>query len=419
MAKTCIRVEACKIGSAERHNLRSKELDYIRPELTHRNEQWVERSIAEVHQDITKKYKAATGQGLQKKATPIREGVIVISEDTTLQQLQNLAEKLEERFGVHAFQIYTHKDEGANVWNGREEAWKPNYHAHMIFDWTDGHTGKTAKLNKHDMAEIQTITAECLNMERGVSSDRKHLSAMQYKNQMETEKAEQLQKDIEQLSRKYSTGTQKVNQALDELNTARKELKSMKTDIHINEVKEAAAKAGKTVFNAVTSVFNVGEVKKQAQKIEDLKKENYDLSFKNQNLEGQLRTKTIAMQRAQETADRQIKTQAAKLKPITELFPEMENAGENIEELRSMGVQNNDIQQLLTGKEIYYTGNLYDKDKRKSYQVKNVKIDIAKSRNGITTIWMNDTYFKNFLKDLWNKLEQALNITNNKGLHFK
>lgn len=67
MAKTCIRVEACKIGSAERHNLRSKELDYIRPELTHRNEQWVERSIAEVHQDITKKYKAATGQGLQKK----------------------------------------------------------------------------------------------------------------------------------------------------------------------------------------------------------------------------------------------------------------------------------------------------------------------------------------------------------------
>lgn len=29
MAKTCIRVEACNIGSSERHNLRSKELDYI------------------------------------------------------------------------------------------------------------------------------------------------------------------------------------------------------------------------------------------------------------------------------------------------------------------------------------------------------------------------------------------------------
>lgn len=172
MAKTCIRVEACNIGSSERHNLRSKELDYIRPELTHRNEQWVECSIAEVHRDITEKYKEATGQGLQKKATPIREGVIVISEETTIQQLQDLAEKLEERFGVHAFQIYTHKDEGANVWDGKEEAWKPNYHAHMIFDWTDGHTGKTVKLNRHDMAEMQTITAECLNMERGVLQTR-------------------------------------------------------------------------------------------------------------------------------------------------------------------------------------------------------------------------------------------------------
>lgn len=325
MAKTCIRVEACNIGSSERHNLRSKELDYIRPELTHRNEQWVECSIAEVHRDITEKYKEATGQGLQKKATPIREGVIVISEETTIQQLQDLAEKLEERFGVHAFQIYTHKDEGANVWDGKEEAWKPNYHAHMIFDWTDGHTGKTVKLNRHDMAEMQTITAECLNMERGVSSDKKHLSAMQYKNKMETEKAEQLQKDIEQLNRAYTAGTEKITTVQKELSTAQKELNSMKTDIHINEAKEAAAKAGKTVFNAVTSVFNVGEVKRQAKEIETLKKENYNLSFKNQNLEGQLRTNNIEMRRVQETTDRQIKAEASKLKPITNLFPEMEN----------------------------------------------------------------------------------------------
>lgn len=112
------------------------------------------------------------------------------------------------------------------------------------------------------------------------------------------------------------------------------------------------------------------------------------------------------MQRAQETADRQIKAQIAKLKPITELFPRMENARENIEELQTMGIQNNDIRQLLTGKEIYYTGNLYDRDKRKSYPVKNIKIDIAKSKNGVTTIWLNNIHFKNFLKELWNKLQK-------------
>ena len=35
MAKTSINVRACNIGSAERHNLRSKELDYIRLTLSY------------------------------------------------------------------------------------------------------------------------------------------------------------------------------------------------------------------------------------------------------------------------------------------------------------------------------------------------------------------------------------------------
>ena len=136
MAKTCIRVEACNIGSSERHNL-SKELDYIRPELTHRNEQWVECSIAEVHRDITENTRKPPDKDYRKKATPIRGRRVIISRKPQSSSFKTWPKKLEERFGVHAFQIYTHKDEGANVWDGKEEAWKPNYHAHMIFDWTD------------------------------------------------------------------------------------------------------------------------------------------------------------------------------------------------------------------------------------------------------------------------------------------
>ncbi|MCS2951644.1 hypothetical protein NXX54_26255 [Bacteroides sp. BFG-638] len=86
-----------------------------------------------------------------------------------------LGRKTGRTLWVHAFQIYTHKDEGANVWDGKEEAWKTELSCDMIFDWTDGHTGKTVSLNRHDMAEMQTITAECLNMERGVSSDKETL----------------------------------------------------------------------------------------------------------------------------------------------------------------------------------------------------------------------------------------------------
>lgn len=94
------------------------------------------------------------------------------------------------------------------------------------------------------MAEMQTITAECLNMERGVSSDKKHLSAMQYKTNGNRE-SWTTSKDIEQLNRAYTAGTEKITTVQKELSTAQKELNSMKTDIHINEAKEAAAKAGK------------------------------------------------------------------------------------------------------------------------------------------------------------------------------
>ena len=47
------------------------------------------------------------------------------------------------------------------------------------------------------------------------------------------------------------------------------------------------------------------------------------------------------MRRVQETTDRQIKAEASKLKPITNLFPEMENAQENIEELQNYGEYKN------------------------------------------------------------------------------
>ena len=66
----------------------------------------------------------------------------------------------------------------------------------------------------------------------------------------------------------------------------------------------------------------------------------------------------------------------------------------------------------------FISGNLYDRDKRKSYPVKSIKIDIAKSRNGITTIWLNDTHFKTFLQELWNQLQKVLGLNIGKGLHL-
>lgn len=425
MAKTSINVRACNIGSAERHNLRSKELDYIRPELSYRNEQWSEMKIADVLEDIREKYRQHTGQSMQKKATPIREGVVVIEDGTTLRQLQDFAERIEERFGIHTFQIYTHKDEGASVWNGNAEAWKPNYHAHMIFDWTDGETGRTRKLNKQDMAEMQTMLAECLGMERGISSDRKHLSAIQYKNMAEAEKAAQIEKECRQMEHERNTIADELEQAGKKLEDVQEKLKDATSEIKVQKLKGAAAntgtallKAGTTVIDATASLFNSGKVKRQEMEIAELKRDNYELEIKNQNLQGNLRTANKETERERENVRRALQSGAEKLKPITDLFPCMENAKENIEELRSMGVGDNDIRLLLTGKEITYSGNLYDRERRKTHQVRNVKIDIAKARNGYTTIWLNDFHFKEFFKQLWQKLQKALGIDKGMGFHM-
>lgn len=186
MSKTSIHIEPCKIGSSEQHNQRLKHLDYVRPDLSHQNERWVGVADLPAHLDNLKTLvKDKTGRSMQAKATPIREGVIVIKQDTTITQLRGLADAIEQRWGIKTLQIYTHKDEGHTDSDG---SWKPNLHAHIVFDWVNHDTGKSIKLSKQDMAEMQTMVADCLEMVRGESSDIKHLGAIQYKTQAEEQR---------------------------------------------------------------------------------------------------------------------------------------------------------------------------------------------------------------------------------------
>lgn len=196
MTQTSVHVKPVT-GGSEAHNKRTKELDYVRPELSHKNESWEKDSINERLAHIKRTYKESTGQRLQKKATPIRESVIVISKGTTIEQLQNLAKGMEEKFGIKTFQIHIHRDEGHH--KSRDE-WKENLHAHLVHDWTD-EKGKTLKLDRFAMAELQTMAAEALSMERGKSSEKKHLEPLQFKNLAEQEKAAKLQAEVKEASK--------------------------------------------------------------------------------------------------------------------------------------------------------------------------------------------------------------------------
>lgn len=251
MAKTSINIQPVK-GGSEEHNQRSKELDYVRPELSNKNESWISESISDRLEFIKQNTKEKTGRAMQKKATPIREGVVVISEKTTLQDLHLFAQKAEEKFGIKAFQIYTHKDEGHFI-DEQSKEWKPNLHAHILFDWTNHETGKSIKLNRQDMAQLQTLLAESLGMERGISSDKVHLKAQQFKNEAEIKQLESILAERQENIRK-----------------AEEELKNAK-------LKDNTSKA---LGRAIGKIYELMGATKGEKKLQELNQENIDLKTK-------------------------------------------------------------------------------------------------------------------------------------------
>ena len=197
--KTSINIKPCNIGSSEAHNKRTaeylahinKERLYVRTDLMASNEVWVapelgNSSLADRYNQIAQMVKEKTGRAMQTKdrervnkktgkvtivrgSTPLKEGVVVINSETTMEQLQRFCGVCKECWGITPLQVFIHRDEG-HYTNPQDPAtWKPNLHAHIVWDWMNHDTGKSCKLNDNDMMEIQTSASEILEMERGQS----------------------------------------------------------------------------------------------------------------------------------------------------------------------------------------------------------------------------------------------------------
>ena len=196
IAKASEHIKPCNIAQCERHNRRDedyiKSLDlariYVRLELTHNNEIYIAPGMEGVtlqqHYDYLKALvKEKTGRAMQEKdveykdkngktrvrkgSSPIREGVVNIKPDTKMDDLLNYVNRVQEIWGIRAIQIHMHRDEGHYENPEDKSTWKPNLHAHIIWDWIDHQTGKSFKLNADDMSQIQDMVAETLEMERG------------------------------------------------------------------------------------------------------------------------------------------------------------------------------------------------------------------------------------------------------------
>ena len=222
--KTSINIKPCNIGSSEPHNRRTaeyltrinKEKFYIRTDLMPKNEAWVapdfrNTSLTERYNQIAVMVKEKTGRAMQTKdrervnkktgkvtivrgSTPLKEGVVVIKDDTTMEQLRHFCEVCKQRWGITALQIFIHRDEGHYGTPGDTATWKPNLHAHIVWDWMTHDTGKSCKLDEKAMSEMQTVLAECLEMERGTSKEvtgKEHLERTDFIIAKQKQEAEQ------------------------------------------------------------------------------------------------------------------------------------------------------------------------------------------------------------------------------------
>ena len=228
--KTSINIKPCNIGNSEAHNRRTaeylahigKEKFYIRTELMAGNEAWVspdfeDTTLTDRYNQIAAMVKEKTGRAMQTKvrekvnkktgkvtivrgSTPLKEGVVVIKEDTTMEQLQRFCEVCKERWGITPLQVFIHRDEGHYSNPQDTTTWKPNLHAHIVWDWMNHETGKSCKLDEKAMSEMQTVLAECLEMERGISKEvtgKKHLERADFIITKQKQEAEQAKAEKE------------------------------------------------------------------------------------------------------------------------------------------------------------------------------------------------------------------------------
>ena len=307
--KTSVNIKPCNIGSSEAHNRRTaeylanirREKFYIRTDLMAGNETWVspdfrEATLTDRYNQIAAMVKEKTGRAMQTKdrervnkktgkvtivrgSTPLKEGVVVIKEDTTMEQLRKFCEVCKERWGITALQVFIHRDEGHYGTPGDNTTWKPNLHAHIVWDWMNHDTGKSCKLDEKAMSEMQTVLAECLDMERGISKEvtgKEHLERTDFiitKQRQEAEKAEAEKKAA--LAEKEKAETER--QFIEGENKAKEKYRqSLDKDIADKErqLKDGRKAKVDSILDSFGSLVGVGKSAAMEKEIARLKAEN-------------------------------------------------------------------------------------------------------------------------------------------------
>ena len=449
--KSSIHIKPCNISSSEAHNLRTPEYMrnigeskiYLIPELVADNEHWINPRIADydlqTHYDnIKQMVKAKTGRAMQEKererktksgniikvagCSPIREGVLLIKSDTTLEEVRRFGEECWEHWGITPLQIFLHKDEGHWL-NGKPDAddkesfqiggkwFKPNYHAHIVFDWMNHETGKSYKLNDDDMKQMQTLLSEILSMERGQSkaeTGKEHLERNDpiiEKQRIELERIE-----AERLHKEH------------QIDLAEQELKQVKSEIRTDKLKSVATDAATALASGVSSLFGSGKMKSLKRKNEDLRDE---IAIRDETIE-QLQTNIKQMQMEHSRAmmnkenehRKALEAKEAEHKEETNILNSIINTAHRwypefahllrLERLaKQIGLSAMEFAELIKGKVLNFTGRLFSSEHNRWFATENTPLQILRDNNKRLTLTANRIPISQWFNEQYDKLRQS------------
>ena len=451
--KSSIHIKPCRVTSSGAHNRRTAEYMrnigksqiYIVPELTSNNEQWINPSFGspdlQVHyENIKQMVKEKTGRAMQEKererkgkngkiikvagCSPIREGVLLIRSDTTLADVCKFGEECQKRWGITPLQIFLHKDEGHWL-SGQPEAgdresfqvgekwFKPNYHAHIVFDWMNHDTGKSRKLNDEDMMEMQSLASDILLMERGKSkaiTGKEHLERNDFI--IEKQKAELQRMDVAKRHKE------------EQINLAEQELKQVKSEIRTDKLKSAATDAATAIASGVGSLFGSGKLKDLEQANEKLRQEIVKrdkgidaLKAKMQQMQEQhgkqIRNLQGIHNQELEAKDREISRLNSLLEKAHRWFPMFKEMLRMEKLCAVIGFTKDMIESLLTKKEaIQCSGKIYSEEHRRKFDIKNDVFWVEKHPmdSGKLMLTINRQPIGEWFKEQFDKLRQSLRI---------
>ena len=449
--KSSIHIKPCKVTSSGPHNWRTPEYMrnigesriYVVSELSSDNEQWINPDFGnpdlQTHYDnIKRMVKEKTGRAMQEKererkgkngkiikvagCSPIREGVLLIRPETTLADVREFGEECQRCWGITPLQIFLHKDEGHWL-GGKPDAedkesfqvggkwFKPNYHAHIVFDWMNHETGKSRKLNDEDMAAMQTLASDILMMERGQSKNvtgKEHLERNDFI--IEKQKAELQRIDAAKRHKEQQVGL------------AEQELKQVKSEIRTDKLKSVATDAATAIASGVGSLFGSGKVKELEhsnvelhQEIAKRNKSIDDLKVQMQQMQEQhgkqIRNRQVLHNQEIEAKDKEISRLNTILKKAFNWFPLLKEMLRMERLCYAIGFTKDMINSLLTKKEaIRCNGKIYSEEHRRKFDIKNDIFKVEKSSvdENKLVLTVNRQPIGEWFKEQWEKLRQGL-----------